>query len=170
MSNFILNIKCDVDLYNEFYKLEDYSNYTKKSDCGFDLFCPDDITIPAKSLSNKIDLKIICSLMSIPESAIYDFYLDKNKYKYVGYKIYPRSSMGSKTPLRLSNSVGIIDPEYRGNIMILLDNHSDQDYKIQRGDRLVQIVSFSGEPIACCYAETLNKTSRGTGGFGSTGR
>ena len=86
--------------------------------------------------------------------------------------LYPRSSL-SKTPLRLANSVGIIDSGYRGNIIGMFDCRCDE-YKINYMDRLVQICDPTMCPI---YVELVEKESdlgvnstRGDGGFGSTGR
>ena len=131
------------------------TNYT--SDCGFDLFCPDELIVPPKAVSFKIDLKV-------------QTMLDDKDGNNIGFMLIPRSSMGSKTPLRLCNSIGIIDPEYRGNLMMFVDNMSDKEYKINPGDRLGQIVSFNGEPIVCRVVDFLEETTRGGNGFGSTGK
>ena len=131
------------------------TNYT--TDCGYDLYCPDDLIVPAKAISFKINLKIQTRM-------------EDNKGNNIGYKLYPRSSMGSKTPLRLTNSVGIVDPKYRGNLMIVVDNVSDSDYNIGVGDRLCQAVCFSGTPIISRVVCELDETDRGDNGFGSTGK
>ena len=87
--------------------------------------------------------------------------------------LYPRSSTGSKTPLRLSNSVGIIDAGYRGNITALFDNWSNEDFTIKKADRVVQIcapnMTYPIYPIMVSSVEELGLTKRGSGGFGSTG-
>jgi dUTP pyrophosphatase len=148
-----LHILCDEKVYSEYYT----SPKNHLDDSGFDLFCPEDLIIHPKSFSTRIDLKIKCRLentlgISIP------------------WKIYPRSSMGSKSPLRLSNSVAIIDSMYRGNVMILVDNLSDVPWKISKGDRLVQCVAFDGKSIRSKYTCSIDSTERGEGGFGSTGK
>lgn len=148
-----LYILCDEKLYSSYYS--NVKNHT--DDSGFDLFCPDDIVIPPKSLSNKIDLKIRCRL-------------ENKDGIIIPYQVYPRSSMGSKTPLRLSNSVAIIDSMYRGNIMVLVDNFSDSEWNISKGDRLVQCVAFDGESIKSKPVSSIDSTERGEGGFGSTGK
>ena len=107
---------------------------------------------------------------------------------FTGYYLYPRSSMGAKTPLRLSNSVGIIDAGYRGELGALLDNHekyittqqgmgeeSDFNYYIiEKGDRIVQICSpnltYPIYPILVNNESELGESIRGSDGFGSTGR
>jgi len=81
----------------------------------------------------------------------------------------PRSSMGSKTPLRLSNSIGIIDSGYRGELIAVVDNNSNKDYSITKGDRLVQVVPFDGTGVSKLLLDNVNSTVRGDNGFGSTG-
>ena len=128
-------------------------------DSGLDLFITEDITIPPKVISLKIDLKISC-----------EAFVDKGKQVNISYYLYPRSSMGAKTPLRLSNSVGIIDAGYRGEIKGIVDNlDKEQDYCIRAGTRLFQLCSPVLGPISFEMANTLSETARGEGGFGSTG-
>ena len=78
-------------------------------------------------------------------------------------------SMGSKTPLRLSNSVGIIDAGYDGNIMAIVDNVSDKRLCSYKGDRLFQLCSPDLSPTTYEMSDNLSDTSRGLGGLGSTG-
>ena len=81
--------------------------------------------------------------------------------------IYNRSSQGKKG-ITIPHSVGIIDSDYRGNLKVLLKNISEDPYKIERGDRIAQLVI---QPIQLVgFADTWNDTARGTGGFGSTGQ
>ena len=77
--------------------------------------------------------------------------------------------MGAKTPLRLSNSVGIIDSGYRGNIIGIVDNLSDEDFIVEPGTRLFQICSPVLDSITFQIVNSLSDTSRGGGGLGSTG-
>jgi len=87
----------------------------------------------------------------------------------VGWQLYPRSSI-SKTPLMLHNSIGLIDRDYRGEVKAPLRNMSNEEYKIEKGMRLVQAVAGNIEDlIQFKLVETLNETTRGDGGFGSTG-
>lgn len=129
-------------------------------DAGFDLFTPDSITIESETLGIKINHGIKCAmtLNEIPTA----FYL------------YPRSSTGSKTPLRLSNSVGIIDSGYRGNIIALFDNFTESNYNVVITDRLVQIcgpnIMYPIYPVIVDSVDELGVTSRDNKGFGSTGR
>ena len=84
------------------------------------------------------------------------------------YLLMPRSSI-SKTPLRLSNSIGLIDGGYRGEIMAAVDNIKDKPYTVESGQRLFQLVAMDGSPIHFELVEGLSDTTRGEGGFGSTG-
>lgn len=86
---------------------------------------------------------------------------------FISYRIYPRSSI-SKTPLRLANSVGVVDSGYRGEIMAALDNISDSEYTIARGTRIVQLVCDTGNITSVSPVELFDKTERGARGFGST--
>ena len=85
----------------------------------------------------------------------------------VSWLVMPRSSI-SKTPLRLANSIGLIDAGYRGEVIAAVDNIRGEDYTVRAGERLVQAVAFNGGPIALRIVESLDATSRGEGGFGST--
>ena len=84
--------------------------------------------------------------------------------------VFARSSLGAKYGVSLSNGVGVIDSDYRGEIKVGLTNHSAEPYTIQPGDRVAQLAVF---PVVQanihCVAE-LYETDRGTGGFGSTGK
>ena len=85
------------------------------------------------------------------------------------YYLMPRSSI-SKTPLRMSNSIGLIDGGYRGEIMASCDNIKDYIYKVEKGQRLFQLVAFDSSPINYYLKEELTDSTRGSGGFGSTGK
>lgn len=87
--------------------------------------------------------------------------------KFISYRIYPRSSI-SKTPLRLANSVGVVDSGYRGEIIAALDNISDSEYTVVRGARLVQLTSDIGNITTVRNVESFDETERGARGFGST--
>ena len=132
------------------------ANRVIRGDAGLDLYCPGNLEVPAGE-TVKIDLKIQCEGLS------------ENDSRNVCYYLYPRSSI-SKTPLRLANSVGIIDAGYRGNLMAVVDNISSETYNIQKGDRLFQICGRYLEPIYLSLVEELSDSERGNNGFGSTGR
>ncbi len=85
------------------------------------------------------------------------------------YLLLPRSSI-SKTPLRMSNSIGLIDGGYRGEIMAACDHIKSEPFTVHRGDRLFQLLALDGSPIEYELREELTATVRGAGGFGSTGK
>jgi len=127
-------------------------------DAGFDLYMPANISVPSGEISFKLPLGVKCSayIGEIPTS----------------FTIVPRSSMGSKTSLRLSNSIGIIDSGYRGELMAFVDNVGPDMHNLTTDTRLFQIISPNLMPIFVEVVENeeeLGTTARGHGGFGSTG-
>ena len=100
-------------------------------------------------------------------SNLNDFEIEKTEG--VSFKLYARSSTGSKTPLRLANNVGIIDKGYRGPLIACFDNLSEEDFLVEKNMRLVQICGSPLQDITFELVEELSDTTRGVGGFGSTG-
>ena len=146
-------------VYDEKYKdiLTDLYNSLNQynTDLGFDLYLPEDITIEPYE-TKLIDLKIKAE------------YCDDN-HNY-GYQIYPRSSI-YKTKIRLANSVGIIDPEYRGNLKVAIDNISNVEQFLKKGERYFQLVFVKLEkPDRIEITDKLSESNRGINGFGSTGK
>ena len=88
---------------------------------------------------------------------------------YVGL-IYARSGIATKRGLAPANKVGVIDSDYRGEIMVALHNHSNTTAKIDAKERIAQIVIAPYLTVNFTEAEELDDTVRGEGGFGSTGR
>lgn len=88
-----------------------------------------------------------------------------------GYEaqIRPRSGLAFKNGLTVLNSPGTIDADYRGEIKILLINHGEETFTIERGMRIAQMVIAQYARIDWQPCETLEESSRGAGGFGSTG-
>ncbi len=89
------------------------------------------------------------------------------------FELHARSSLGSKTTIRLSNCEGIIDSGYRGNLIACVDNIGSENYTADKHDRLFQIVAPSKTPIFIELVEQhtdLKPTERGASGFGSTGK
>ena len=84
------------------------------------------------------------------------------------YLLMPRSSI-AKTPLRLCNSIGLIDGGYRGEIMAVVDNIKTEAFTVEPGQRLFHLVGMDGSPIHFQMVDALSETTRGEGGFGSTG-
>lgn len=158
-----LLIKPENENVKSYYK--NHSSYNK-GDSGLDLFVPEDIEIKCCE-TVFVDLQIKCEL------------LDK-KNNNISYYLYPRSSI-SKTPLILANSVGIIDAGYRGSIKAavkyipsyedfkLMNSDIQPTYNIKKGTRLFQICSPDLRELRFKLTNTLSNTSRGEGGFGSTG-
>ena len=137
-----------------------YSNHScfNEGDAGLDLFFPEDIVLRYGDCGVKVDMGIQCEGLS------------DNTSGNISYYLYPRSSI-SKTPIRMSNSIGIIDAGYRGNIIVALD-HIDpnlKEFKIQKGTRLFQICGPCLDPISMEIVRELSDSERGNNGFGSTG-
>ena len=84
--------------------------------------------------------------------------------------LFSRSGMGIRSGICLSNSVGVIDSDYRGEIGVGLLNTSEADYTVQPGDRIAQLMVVPVVRPTLVMTETLDETDRGAGGFGSTGR
>lgn len=127
--------------------------YGSSFSAGADLYavCDNEITIE----SGKTVLIHTYLSMEIPEG-------------YGGF-IFARSGLASKKGLAPANKVGVIDSDYRGEIMVALHNHSDEPRTVCHGERIAQLVIMpylTAEFIEC---DELSETVRGAGGFGSTG-
>lgn len=118
---------------------------------GFDLFSTENVIIEPHSTS-KIDTGIAIAM-------------NKNQ---VGL-IFARSGLAIKQGLRPANCVGVIDADYRGNVIVALYNDSDIKREINIGDRIAQLIvmNYDSEFEEC---QELDNTERGKGGFGSTGK
>jgi len=138
-------------------KLEDRAiipEYKSEGAAGFDFHAIDSITVPA-GRSMKVRTGIA---MEIP----------------AGYEVQvrPRSGLSANTSLRVSNSPGTLDSDFRGEIMILIDNidqNGASSVRIDAGERIAQGVLQKVEQIEFVEVEELTETERGEGGFGSTG-
>jgi|TARA_R110002049_G_scaffold10784_7_gene52342 dUTP pyrophosphatase len=88
-----------------------------------------------------------------------------------GYEIQvrPRSGLALKKGIGVPNSPGTIDSDYRGELKIILLNHGEEDFIIERGDRIAQIVVAPVQRGILVEVADLDETQRGSGGFGSTG-
>ena len=80
-----------------------------------------------------------------------------------------RSGLGIKSGVTLSNCIGVIDNDYRGEICVGLINHGDKPFEVRRGDRIAQLMFMPVYAASFIVAEELDETARGAGGFGSTG-
>jgi dUTP pyrophosphatase len=130
-----------------------------KGDAGVDLPAPEDTVCKAGS-TTKVDLGV--SVRLIRQHWLYG-------RTPLSYLVLPRSSI-KNTPLRLANSVGLIDSGYTGNLTAYFDNHSSEDYLITKGQKLLQIVSPSLERPAVVFVKEHEITERGSRGFGSTSK
>ena len=84
--------------------------------------------------------------------------------------VFARSGLGIKKGVCLSNGVGVIDSDYRGEIMVALHNHSCEAQTVAGGERIAQLVIAPVLQAEFTEADALSETERGAGGFGSTGR
>ena len=84
--------------------------------------------------------------------------------------VFARSGLGIKHGIALSNGVGVIDSDYRGEIRVGLTNLSDTPYTVQPGDRIAQLAVMPVVQAELERVDSLDDTGRGTGGFGSTGK
>jgi dUTP pyrophosphatase len=89
-----------------------------------------------------------------------------------GYEaqIRPRSGLAAKHGITVLNAPGTVDADYRGEIGVLLINHGDAAFPIRRGERIAQMVIASVVRAELVLVSSLSETTRGGGGFGSTGR
>ena len=146
-----LRIKIIDDEVSSYYKDR---TTTYDGDAGMDQYCPYQVIVEPGE-THLIKMGIACEMT--------------DEYLPVSFMLVPRSSI-SKTPLRMSNSIGIIDSGYRGEIMASVDNISNEDYMITPGQRLFQIVHPTLYPFNTDVVKELSETERGDGGFGSTGK
>lgn len=160
------------------YYEEKVNKISYKGDCGVDVMVPSDINCQANTVTF-VNMGIACR-----------FEPDEDRSSEPSsrpFMLAPRSSI-TKTPLMLANSVGIFDPEYRGAVIGAFRCFEDERFEstyprvtedgdvikgyfsIKKGERLVQIVAFDGKPIKVILVEELDVTTRGSNGFGSTGK
>jgi len=84
--------------------------------------------------------------------------------------VFARSSLGTKRGLAPANKVGVIDSDYRGEVMVSLHNHTDGVQHIENGERIAQLVIVPFLKADFVLSDELDETDRGAGGFGSTGK
>ena len=120
---------------------------------GYDLYSAEDKIIIFPHSTTKIGTGIAAE---IPEG-------------YFG-AIFARSGLASKQGLRPANCVGVVDADYRGEIIVALHNDTDIKQEIAAGERIAQLVIMPFLPVEFTEVENLSETVRGEGGFGSTGK
>ena len=114
------------------------------------------------------DLKSVCAVELYPgEQKLLDTGVAVKIPEGYGGFVFNRSSQG-KQGITIPHSVGVIDSDYRGNIKVLLKNIGDELYRVEKYDRIAQLVIM---PVLLVeFVDAWNDTDRGTGGFGSTGK
>ena len=126
--------------------------YAHPGDAGLDLFSVEEVTIePGKR-------KLVATGISIE--------LPKNTEA----QVRPRSGLALKYGVTVLNSPGTIDEGYRGEIKVILINHGEEAFKINKGDKIAQMVIMPVLTVGIEEVEILNDSERGEGGFGATGR
>jgi len=126
-------------------------SYAKPGDAGMDLYSTESVGIEAGE-RGLVKTGIALELPKGTEA-----------------QIRPRSGLALKKGLTVLNTPGTIDEGYRGEVGVILINHSNEIVFIQKGDRIAQMVINKFESVKVEEIETLSETERGAGGFGSTG-
>lgn len=127
--------------------------YAHETDAAADLYAMEDTILKGPSLGNKIRTGV---KIQLPEGWL--------------ALIIPRSSIGAKTSMRLSNSIGLIDSGYRGELGVLYDNIDVNDITIHKGDRIAQLLVMPSYRFQAKVVDVLADSDRGEGGFGSSGK
>ena len=143
-----LSIKINPDNKNIWLNHPTYENAKKNEDSGLDIPMSFSVVVPGNAKGFTVDL---------------GFKAEQN----VGYMLVPRSSL-AKTPIRLANSIGIIDKSYRGKVKAKLDNVEDYPFELLEGSCYFQIIAFTGILPKMSVVDKVSKTNRNEGGFGST--
>ena len=143
-----LSIKIKGDNERVWINHPTYENAKKNEDSGLDIPMSFPVIVPGDSKSFTVDL---------------GFKAEQN----VVWMLVPRSSLG-KTSIRLANSIGIIDKNYRGKVKAKVDNVSDIPFELVEGQCYFQIISFTGILPIMTIVNKISKTNRNEGGFGST--
>jgi dUTP pyrophosphatase len=120
-------------------------------DAGFDLIAVEEVTLPPGRWAN-VRTGVAIEIPS-------------------GYEgqVRPRSGLARKFGVTLLNTPGTIDPGYRGEIQVLMINHGPEDYTVKAGDRIAQLIIGAYADVTWEVQEQLAVSTRGDGGFGSTG-
>ncbi|MDX2108530.1 MAG: dUTP diphosphatase [Candidatus Melainabacteria bacterium] len=85
-------------------------------------------------------------------------------------QVRPRSGLAANYGISLTNCIGTVDCDYRGEVMALIINHGHEDYTFQPGDRIAQLVITPVITVSIQEVDNVGETARGEGGFGSTGK
>ncbi len=142
MTNFEVLIKCDPELM---------PTSANPGDAGYDLRSAESAVVPARSrttVNTGVAIALPAGFVAL---------------------VHPRSGLAAKHGITVLNAPGTVDAGYRGEILITLVNHSDEDFQIAKGDRVAQIVFQKFEPATFVPVTELPGSQRGNSGFGSTG-
>jgi dUTP pyrophosphatase len=120
-------------------------------DAGFDLMAVEEVTLPAGRWAG------VPTGLAIEIPAGYEG------------QVRPRSGLARKFGVTLLNAPGTIDPGYRGEVQVLMINHGSEDYTVKAGDRIAQLIIGAYADVSWEVQEQLAVSTRGAGGFGSTG-
>jgi dUTP pyrophosphatase len=142
MTSFEVLISCEPDLM---------PTIGNPGDAGYDLRSADNAIVPARSR------RTVNTGVSIALPA-----------GYVAL-VHPRSGLAAKHGITVLNAPGTVDAGYRGQMLITLVNHSDEDFEISRGDRIAQMLFQKFESARFVHVTELPGSQRGSAGFGSTG-
>jgi dUTP pyrophosphatase len=129
-------------------------SYARPGDAGADLYARVDVTVDARGGRALVPTGV---RLAIPEG-------------YAGF-VQPRSGLALRHGVTVANSPGLIDSGYRDELaVIVINTDAKDDFQIQRGDRIAQLVVQRVEEVAFVLAQRLPESGRGAGGFGHTGR
>ena len=142
MTSFEVLISCEPDLM---------PTMGNPGDAGYDLRSAEKAVVPARS-RHTVNTGVSIALPA----------------GYVAL-VHPRSGLASKHGITVLNAPGTVDAGYRGQMLITLVNHSDEDFEITRGDRIAQMLFQKFESARFVHVTELPGSQRGSAGFGSTG-
>jgi len=126
-------------------------HYVHKGDAGMDVYSIEDV------LLEKGGIKLVPTGLSFEIPISYEI------------QVRPKSGLALKHGITLTNSPGTLDSCYRGELGVIMQNEGKEDYHIKKGEKIAQIVVARYEEAEIEEADELSETSRGEGGFGSTG-
>ena len=145
-SEFLMELK--VKKLNEEAKIPQYAH---EGDSGMDLYSVEETTLqPGETKLVKTGLQI-----ALPKG--------------FEAQVRPKSGLAAKFGVTVLNTPGTVDSCYRGEVMVILINHSKEEYKIEKGKKIAQLVVAKVEEAQVNEVENLDETTRNDGGFGSTG-